>query len=419
MTERLPRAVLFRLLAVLAIVPGPHLQRVPLWAALLVAPAVLPWRTLAALRQWRQLGRLARGGIALLAFAGVYASYGRTTGQTAGVALLTVMAALKLLEMYARRDVMVMVLLMYFLLVTHFLFSQELWTAAYLLVCALLITGVLIEANHPNGVLPLRRVLRISGRLVASALPLMAVLFVLFPRIPGPIWGLPSDAGAARSGLSDDMSPGDIAGLIESDEVSFRVKFDGAVPPAGQRYWRGPVLDYFDGRTWKTGPHTDTAAKPEIELLAPAYSYEVTLEAQRRRWLFALDLPELARLPDGATANRAYELLSRRDVKDRQIYRLVSHPHYRLEAGLPPEQRARFLQLPQGYNPRSLALAQSWRDQGLNDSQVVDAALTRFRKENYYYTLQPPALGRNSMDEFLFDTRRGFCEHYARAASPC
>ncbi|GAC1621284.1 MAG: protein-glutamine gamma-glutamyltransferase TgpA [Nevskia sp.] len=411
--DSLPRDSLLRLLATLGIVLAPHLLRLPLWASALVV-GVIAWRTLAVLRGWRLLPAALRLALTFGAFAGIYASFGRVSGQTAGVALITVMAALKLTELRARRDTMVMVFLMYFMLITHFLFSQELWTAAYLLVCASLITGVLVEANHPGGALPLRVSLRFGLRFVAQALPLMVVIFILFPRIPGPLWGLPSDAGAARSGLSDSMSPGDISSLIQSDEVAFRVHFAATAPPPQERYWRGPVFAHFDGRTWDTGQRPREAANPVAELEGPAVGYEVVLEPNRTPWLFALELPDRIGLPQDAELNADYQLvLGKGEVRERKLYRLQSHTRYRLQAELPGRLHELYTRLPKNSNPRAQALARQWREQGLGEAAIVDAALARFRAEPYYYTLRPPALGRNGIDEFLFDTRRGFCEHYA------
>ena len=409
--EFLPRAVLLRLLGVLLIVLGPHLARLPLWAALLVA-AIGVWRLLAAMRQWRQPPRWMRSVLAIGAFAGVFATFGRVSGQTAGVVLLTVMAALKLTELHRRRDVMVMVMMMYFILVTHFLFSQEIWTAAYLLICAVLITATLVDANHPAQPLPLRDGLRIGGRLILHSLPLMVILFILFPRLPGPLWGLPSDAGAGRSGLSDEMAPGDIANLIESDEVAFRVRFEGDPPPMRTRYWRGPVLGSFVGRRWQIGQRPGGVI-PTVELAGPAVRYQVDLEPNARRWLFALDLPWAYSLPSDASLNVDFNVLAPAEIKDRRSYHLESHIDYRFQTSLPPALRQAFLHLPAGYNPRTVALARSWRDSGMSDPDIVAAALKLFGAEEFYYTLHPPMLGRDSVDEFLFVTHRGFCEHYS------
>lgn len=412
MNDFLPRAVLLRLVAVLAIVLVPHLPRFPLWESLLLA-AVMLWRLLATLRQWRPLNRWARVALTLLVFAAVYAHFGNVAGQTAGTALLAAMACLKLTELNSRRDMLVMVLLLYFLLITHFLFSQEIWTAFYLLVCAVLITSLLVEANHPNAALPLRVSLRAGGRLILHSLPLMLLLFLLFPRVPGPLWGLPSDSGAAQSGLPDDMAPGDIQNLIENDAVAFRVHFSGPPPPEEQLYWRGPVLSHFDGKKWDVG-YLPEGVAPAAQVDGPAYGYEITLEPQRRRWLLALDLPDRAGLPPDAEINGSYQLVAHNEVRERRIYRLVSHPHYRMQTTpLSDRERHAYLQLPAGFNPRSLALAQRWREQGKDDEQVIRAVIDMFRGKEFFYTLRPPRLGRDSVDEFLFDTHRGFCEHYA------
>jgi protein-glutamine gamma-glutamyltransferase len=411
--EYLPLASLLRLLAVLLLVISPHFLRLPLWETALIV-AVIGWRGMAAYRQWRLPPTWIKFAITALAFGGVLVAYnGRLSGQNAGTALLCVMAALKLLEFKDRRDVMVVVFLMFFMLMTHFLFSQELWTVAYLFICVLATTAVLIECQHRGALAP-RLTLRKGGAMLLQALPLMLLLFILFPRIPGPLWGLPSDAGAARSGLSDSMTPGDIASLIESGEVAFRVEFDGPVPPPTARYWRGPVFDSFDGRGWEEGfPTLVGGYGPQIEALAQPVRYEITLEPHRARWLMALDMPAVSSLPEETFLGREGTLMAERNVIERRRYALTSYTEYRLSPELPSA--ARYLRLPAGYNPRTQALAQELRTRHDDDSALIRDVLQMFREQPYYYTLQPPLLGRDSVDEFLFDTRRGFCEHYASA----
>jgi protein-glutamine gamma-glutamyltransferase len=414
--DYLPHRTLLRLLAVLLLVIAPHLLRLPWWEGPAIVAIVL-WRAIASARQWPLPPQALKLGLAVAAFAAVYASYGRITGQNAGIALLVLMLALKLTEMRSRRDVMVVMFLMYFLLVTHFLASQEIWTIAYLFVSVVAITAVLVDAHHPGEPLPLRQSLRMGGRMILHALPVMLLFFVLFPRIPGPLWGLPSDAGPTRSGLSDSMSPGDISKLMLSEEVAFRVRFQGAPPSKAQQYWRGPVFREFNGRTW-THSSVDLADRspPRLELPdAGRVRYELTLEPMRSRWLFALDIPDPSQIPYGSRLERSGALVVDRPVTERRLVRGVSAPRYRLDPALGDTDRVRDTRVPEGSNPRTAELVQRWRARGMDDAAIVDAALRMFRDEPFYYTLEPPRLGRHTADEFLFDTRRGFCEHYSSA----
>jgi transglutaminase-like putative cysteine protease len=410
--DYLARASLLRLLMVMALVIAPHLQRLHWWEAATVVGIGL-WRATAAMRQWSLPAPWIRIVLAIAAFGAVSATYGRISGQTAGVALLLLMSALKLTEMRSRRDVMVTVFLLYFILLTHFLFSQELWTVAYLLICTTGITALLIEANHAGDALAPRVSLRIAGRMLAEAIPLMALLFVLFPRVPGPLWGLPSDGGAARSGLSDSMSPGDIAALIQSNEVAFRVRFSGPVPPMRLRYWRGPVFDFFDGRRWQSSGRGDRWPAPDLEKIGGFTLYDVTLEPGRTPWLFALDTVNPDALPPRAHVNGFGLLLAAENVRERMSYPLQSYTDYHMQLALDEQQRTSALQMPLKGNPRTRELAASWRAEGLDDRAVMWRALRWFREEKFYYTLQPPALHGDTVDQFLFNTRRGFCEHYA------
>ena len=425
--DYLAQASLLRLLGVIALVTAPQFLRMPAYLGALVGVIGI-WRAVAALRQWRLPPTWLKVTLVLLAFALVQVSYGRVNGQHAGAALLVVMLALKLTEMRSRRDVLVVVSLCYFVMLTHFLFSQEMWTIGYLLLCAVAVTAMLIEANHAGRPLPPRVTLRKGAFLVAEALPLMLLFFILFPRVPGPLWGLPADAGAARSGISDTMDPGDIAKLVQDDAIAFRVRFTGTPPPQKQLYWRGPVLWYFDGRRWRAPFHGDdyfamyapgtqlnAYASLSAEVAGEPVGYEVTLEPNRQNWLFALDVPRADALPPGTQLTGYYQLLSRDIIKDRYRYEAISYPRYRLEPEMAEQWQRSGIRLPEDRNPRARALAQQWREEGLTGRALVNRALQTFRAEKFYYTLEPPKLGDNPVDEFLFETRRGFCEHYASA----
>lgn len=404
-----------RLIACLALVIAPHLTRVPVWVSLFVG-VVLAWQLLAAVRGWRPANRWLRLGLATLAFAGVYASFGRVNGQEAGVTLLMVMLALKLTETHSHRDNMVILGLCYFVLVTHFLFSQSIAMALYLGVSTWLITACFLDANHPQATLSSRAALRGAGALVLQAAPVAALLFVLFPRIPGPLWGLPSDSGtSARTGLSESMEPGAISSLALSGAVAFRVVFEDTPPPASQRYWRGPVLWEFDGRRWSVGEYSRRLPAPkQSQWQGKSSSYEVTLEPHRHTWLLALDLPMQG--PGNTHINSAGALTSKTPVKERRLYKATSFSSYTLQPN-PPAQVLKYARyLPNRGNPQTRALAEQWLEQGLAPKEIINTALRRFREQPFHYTLQPPALpGLNAIDDFMFDSRRGFCEHYAGA----
>lgn len=412
MSDYLTQTTLLRLLAVLALVLAPHVAHLPVWETLSLG-TIMGWRALISLRQWRLPSAWLRGFLVFVCFGAVYANFRSISGLTAGTALLSLMAVLKLLEMRARRDVMVVVLLMYFILITHFLFSQEIWTIAYLLFSAVCITALLMDCNHVGEPLPARVLLRAGGIMVAQALPLMLILFVLFPRIPGPLWSLPTDTGAGRTGLSGKMSPGDIASLMQTDEVVFRVRFPGQVPEPQERYWRGPVFDSFDGRGWEASP---IATQPRVVRTLVSGSplhYELTLEPSGSRWLLALDVPKPDQLPSDTALDYSDLLLAENPVNERRAYQGTAYTQYILQPEMNARERLHFLQLPRNYNPRTRALAKEWRDSGLDDQAIVKKTLQMYRSGNFFYTLQPPRLERDSVDDFLFNTKKGFCEHYS------
>lgn len=334
-------------------------------------------------------------------------------GREAGVALLVFFIALKPLEMHSRRDALVVVMLGYFLLLTHYFYSQSISTGIWLLVSATVLTATLIRLH--GGMQPIAAILRYSALLLAQALPFMFILYLLFPRIPGPFWGLPQDAYAGLSGFSDSMAPGSMNQLIQSGAIAFRVQFSDQVPEKSTLYWRGPVLDSYDGLTWRASvlPPEIKLAESLIEASENTVGYVSTIEASNQHWLFALDLP--TSLPPDSELLLSLEVLAKQPIRSRAHYSFLSSVRYQVNRIEAPRILQQALSLPTGINPRARALAAEWRAQSRSADQIALAALTLFRKEAFYYTLRPPLLGEQAMDDFLFDTRRGFCEHYASA----
>jgi transglutaminase-like putative cysteine protease len=248
--------------------------------------------------------------------------------------------------------------------------------------------------------------------MLLKAAPVALVLFLFFPRLAGSFWGAPS-AERALSGLTDEMSPGDISDLTLNDVVAFRVRFNDAPPPPPLRYWRGPVLSEFDGYTWSRG-EAQSFFLPPVAYQGEPVDYTVTLEPTGQRMLFALDMVQ-GWTPRLATQTWDYGLRTRNPIHAVIQYEARSYPRYRAGAELSLALRNRNLQLPRGRNPETLALAKRLRASAADESDYVRAVLDMFRAQEFYYTLTPPGLERNSVDDFLFNTRQGFCGHYASA----
>lgn len=385
---------------------APHALALPPWltafAVVLFAWAGwLWWEDRRLPGRWVLLVLTVAGNLAILA------EYRTLFGREPGVALLVMFMALKLLEMRHRRDAVVVVMLAYFLLLTHYLHSQEIIVVLWLIVALWLVTAALTRLHA--GPIERRDNLRLAGTLLLQSLPLMLVLYLLFPRISGPLWGLPADANTGRTGLSERMNPGSIAELVSSGEVAFRVRFDGAPPARRLLYWRGPVLEDFDGTSWQRSPRRLPAEVVQAD--GPEIAYETTLEAHGQRWLLALDAP--LTLPEGASRDGRLAVLAAQAIDSRQRFRLRAATAFRFNPQEAPATLADNLRLPTAGNPRARALAREWQQQARAPAELVDLALRHFNREAFHYTLRPPLLGRDSIDDFLFRSRRGFCEHYA------
>jgi len=392
----------------------PHVSYLPVWiTAALLSCAI--WRYSIEVRRRPVPHTLLRATLALLAFLGVLFTYNTISGVGPGSALLAVMAALKLLETRQRRDQFVLLFIAIFLVMSSLLREQYLWSLPYLVVGVVAIMAAWLRTAADDAE-PVRRSLGTSSRLVMYAAPLALAMWIFFPRLATPFWAVPIDTGTAVSGLSDSMSPGDISSLSQSDAVAFRVRFDGEVPAPQDRYWRGLILHRFDGRAWSgiSEPRISSAALQSIEVAGPPVRYQVTLEPTRQHWVFALDIPYEWSL-QRTFLGPQHQLASMQPLDQRVAYSVTSYPQYRIDVAIDYSRLSWYLDLPDTRNPRTLALAREMRAQTTSDEAFIRAVLSKFNREDYHYTLQPPPLGSDPVDRFLFETRRGFCEHYASA----
>jgi transglutaminase-like putative cysteine protease len=398
--------------ACLALALLAHLGSLPVWV--LVTVAVSGGIRAARARRGRAAPpRGVRLAIDALAIALLFLQFRSFNGLSAGTALLALTAGLKLLETNTQRDIYVITLIIYFLSVSALLEGESFWLLAYLIGVCWLTTATLLRLTSTLPVPDWRRSLRYAGRILSQALPLALVFWLFFPRFAGPLWHMPDDGSSAASGLSDTMSPGDITELALSDEIAFRVRFSTAPPPPQERYWRGPVLHDFDGRTWRRTSSFLNAA-PALQLQGPAYRYTLSLEPHQHNWIFALDWPSHWDLPRGALTGD-YTLIQPNPVSRPIDVEATSYTRVQSSEPLSILSRRRDTKLPSNRNPRTVQLAQSLRGVHPDDMDYVRAVLELFTQQPFYYTLTPPKLADNSVDAFLFDTRRGFCGHYASA----
>jgi protein-glutamine gamma-glutamyltransferase len=387
-----------------------HVDRAPLWS-LGVAFAAFCWQLAHA--RWRLPlpGAAARTVIAFGLLLFTAASYRTLSGLSAGGTLLLVMGSAKLLEVRERRDARVVAMVALALLLAACLERQSLLrlplylAAGWVALAALTALGSQVEPRP-------RAAMATTGRSLLIAVPLAALCFVLVPRLPGALWGLPpSDEGT--TGLGDEMSPGSISELSISEDVAFRVRFEGAAPPPAQRYWRGPVLHDFDGYTWRRrlGPG---AVRQSVQPVSPALRYQVMLEPTNRSYLFGIDtIGQISGRRNFLTFDG--QSIATREVTSPIVYEGLSHLEVRYTTPLSMTGRKLDTQPLGARNPRTQALARELRAASMDDRDYTQRALRYFHDGGFEYTLTPPRLERDSIDDLLFNTRLGFCGHFASA----
>lgn len=413
--EQISRSAVILQLATFIAVLLPHLSWLPIWIPLL-ALAMVGVRLMTHTGRWPFPHWLIKLGLIGAGTFGLIISFGGNAGPEAMVALLVLGLALKLIEIYHRRDALILLFVALFVLATAFLFHESVWVAAYVLLVVWLLLAALCAIHQRPGRTAWQPPFKRAFALLLPALPLMLVLFLLFPRLE-PFWSVEISSPRATTGLSDSMSPGDVSDLALSDALAFRVSFDDDQPPAPvQRYWRALVLSQFDGRSWRQASPDQRSRLREEKLTAESepQGYDIVMEPSGMPWLMALDLPLAPAQGQRMTPFRT--LVSGSPLERRTQYRLESVQDYQLQPLLTQQEQQHYLQLPQQGNNRSRSLARQWQqDSNGEPEQFIRQLMNHFNRE-FEYTLSPGVLGRDGIDQFLFQTRRGYCEHFAGAS---
>ena len=409
--DAIPRNALLWLLIAQVLVIAPHLFHIPLWIAGLWL-CCAGWRVQVYRTRWKLPRSIVKVAMMTSAAFAVYLSRGGLIGLDAGVALLITAFTLKLVELRSRRDALVLIFLGFFAVVTSYLYDDSLLAALYSLLPALALLAAWTGLQQGQSVEPLRRHLFFSLRLLAQAIPFALLLFAFFPRLE-PLWTLPQPGGKGKTGLSGQMSPGDIAELSQSTELAFRATFAGDIPPKSQLYWRALTLPVFDGRSWRLQDFGMDMRPGQWRAQGASLAYSVIVQPSHRPWLFSLDYSVSAQADVQQLTD--FRLQRNRPVHRSYLYEATAWPQSIADPVLPAARKRQYLQLPRPGNPRTREWARQLREQYADDRQLVNALLSHFNQQPYHYTLKPPLLGENSIDEFMFDTQRGFCEHYSSA----
>ncbi|CAG7856862.1 partial Protein-glutamine gamma-glutamyltransferase, partial [biofilm metagenome] len=404
------KEILIFLLSSLGLIVLPHVSHLPVGVFGFFC-VMLGWRFLGI---WQPERLPSFPWIVFLIVCGMailYSQHRGILGRDGGTSLFVIALGLKLMEIKTERDLYLINYLAFIVAASQFLYEQSILMAVYILfVCCVLMAALVFINSH---VADTRIALKKAAVIIAQAIPMMIVVFIFFPRVEPPKWLLFNDPHQKKTGLSDTMEPGSISDLGMSDELVFRVKFDDVVPPSRQRYWRGPVLALTDGKKWVQA--RDLSYQRYLDkpvFTGKPYRYTLLMEAQEKDWVFGLDLPSEYTHPLEQNAN--YQLITSADLRKRTEFKLTSYPDYNTGYLTKTEDRdAR--QLPAEPSDKIKQLVSQLHGFDSPPTVFINALLNHFRREDFHYTLTPPLTEDNPIETFLFETRHGFCSHYASA----
>ncbi|MCB1689830.1 MAG: DUF3488 domain-containing transglutaminase family protein [Halioglobus sp.] len=414
--QQVPRNALMWIIISLFALVAPHVARLPIWVLAVYVIAVV-WRLQVHRGRWSFPGRWVKVAMTVSGFVGIYASYGTLVGLEPTVALLLTAFALKFIELSQRKDAYVLLFLGYFICITEFLFSQDLLITLYSVITVLLVTTALVALHQPGLNRFNRGTIRLAGLMLLQAVPLMIVLFFVFPRF-GPLWTVPLKSHTAKTGMSDFMKPGDVASLSQSADVAFRVKFEGDIPEKSSLYWRGLVFSRLEQDVWSSLGYYDVPLEEqrpdEVVTSGNPLRYSVIMESTQQNWLYSLRYARAR--STGVMHSSDFRLMSPAPLETEHLYKVESWTNAPVELELSEWRRKTETKLPPQGNNRTRQLAEEMRASAGSDERFVSDILKKFRNEDYVYTLKPGRLtGANQIDQFMFQAQRGFCEHYASA----
>jgi transglutaminase-like putative cysteine protease len=337
------------------------------------------------------------------------------------VNLLILACALKLMQMRSQKDVYQLVISLLFLIGCGFIFNQSIgFSLFYGLMCLALLLSLACYHAPSN---TMRKQLKTISILSLQALPIGVLMFLVLPQL-SPLWHTPKAKGA-QSGLSEQITPGDIAALSQSSELAFRATFEDTPPIARQRYWRAIVMEDFDGKTWKVHPYRQKVREYQLEtkqqfepkLTGPFFNYEVIAEPTYQPWLFALDIavPANAQSSRNIMQSSDFLLFNRQPVVSKYQYAVRSYPEALASQTLTTADKQINLSLPKKGNKRTQEWVNKLRAQHQDNTKFVEAVLSHFIDNPFVYTLRPDVMLVDPVDRFLFDKQAGFCSHYASA----
>ncbi|MDX1489832.1 MAG: DUF3488 and transglutaminase-like domain-containing protein [Pseudohongiellaceae bacterium] len=416
---QMPRLSLLWILSAIVVILLPQITRLPWWVSALSILCVI-WRIGIFSGRLSFPSKTVRFLLVALSIALTTWQYsGATLGLDTAVSVLVLGVFFKTLEMRDKRDIAIVVCMSYVLIMVGFIYSQTILSTLHALLCIVMSTGALVSVSRDNANNTLNRNLRLSTRIVLQAIPLTIVLFLLVPRI-APLWSMPLPSPSNTTGVSDEMSPGDIGRLGRSAELAFRVGFDEDIPAHSQLYWRGLVLEAFDGRAWSRNRSSFALARRmsgepvqlQVATRGEATGYDVILEPTQQHWIYALHLADF----DNADVyrDRNYVLYLANPITQRYRYKMQSFLQNQTDVQISDYARRINLALPaQDPNSRTQEFVSQLFSSASDERDYIDRVLSHFREQEFFYTLSPSLLGEASVDEFLFDTREGFCEHYA------
>lgn len=326
--------------------------------------------------------------------------------------LLVVAGCLKLITMRSFADFHLIIIVIIFLVACGVIYHQD-------LLVSILYAGVLFTTLCSAYMLNKGRVSTYSGlqqssKLLLQTIPITVLLFIMVPRLP-PLWEAPANQSTS-TGLSETLSPGDIANLAQSGDLAFRAEFTDLIPAPTERYWRALVLDYFNGSSWSMSEDLSfTEDTVFIEGVGEATRYLIIAEPNNLRWQYSLDFPIIEQVMSDRQIyrNPSYQLFSQKENTKPSLYIVNSYLNAPLNHFMTEYERQRNLQVPSSGNPKTQEFIAQTVSQTMTERDKLKAILQLFYDSEFAYTLRPPLMQNNSVDQFLFDYQRGFCSHYA------
>jgi transglutaminase-like putative cysteine protease len=308
----------------------------------------------------------------------------------------------------------------FFVSLLQLLIASELTSAlsfgvVFILFLVFIVVAVLLGHFVREGQLKFGPYVRPITYITVMILLMTVMIFVSLPRLRSSLWGKSFAKSIRTTGFSDRVDFGSFGAVKLDETIVARMIIEPDI--GGPHYLRGLTFDYFDGLAWydmikgtRNVFRRSTDFRVEVPEELEKHEAEIFFEPINSDVIFTFKMPYKLESP-GYLIQRdvAGSFTMRRKISKRFNYKVYSVDGFYIDN----TNLAEYLQYPEDFVSTG-GLAKSIIEGAVDDHERA-GRIRNYLLRNYKYSLvaEIPEEGFNEIEHFLFNSKKGYCEHFA------